>query len=60
MWLTQRFCLNCREMRAFIYNKKIKHSRCAVCGKWKATEFPIPEEDIDEIKSKQRSDKYEL
>lgn len=39
-----RYCLECKTMRTFRYNKFIGHSECVKCGSRKARrEKPLPE-----------------
>ena len=35
---SKRFCVVCRKVRTFVYNKAIDHSECFECGgRWGAT-----------------------
>ncbi len=46
---TERFCLSCKKITEWSFNRVVGHSRCTECGGMYSSQHEIPEEQLTEV-----------
>ena len=46
---TERWCIACKKMTIWKYNKLVGHSRCTECGSIFSARTEVPEERLQEV-----------